>query len=314
MKKLILAAAIAAVTANTATAATVYDDKGLTFKIKGDWQVQLRDNASDSKDTEVEFDDLEIKNSVVYDLGNGLKAFGQLDFGFKNAAEDKPGYNGDQLEEAYVGLAAHGVKVSVGKQNLAGYEFGVEGAYETALEEDMFKAIATDGDDVIKVEADLDVATVIVSHELEADGEGSENGEATDFFVTADFDAISVAAAYQTYTATPGSADIDTWGVSAEFDAGFATFGADYSESEQDGVNVDVSVTNLVAAFKASKTTKIKVGFVNYEEDGGDDLDTWYANVTYKFPAQKNVSLFAEVSDTDDTDDTDVLAGMRIKF
>ena len=37
-------------------------------------------------------------------------------------------------------------------------------------------------------------------------------------------------------------------------------------------------------------------------------------NVTYKFPAQKNVSLFAEVSDTDDTDDTDVLAGMRIKF
>ncbi len=37
MKKLILAAAIAAVTANTATAATVYDDKGLTFKIKGDW-------------------------------------------------------------------------------------------------------------------------------------------------------------------------------------------------------------------------------------------------------------------------------------
>lgn len=314
MKKLILAAAIAAVTANTATAATVYDDKGLTFKIKGDWQVQLRDNASDSKDTEVEFDDLEIKNSVVYDLGNGLKAFGQLDFGFKDAAEDKQ--DGDKLEEAYVGLAAHGVKVSVGKQNLAGDEFGIEGAYETALEEDMFDAIATDGDDVIKVEADFDVATVIVSHELEAEGENSENGEATDFFVTAGFDAVTVAAAYQTYTATPGSADIDTWGVSAEFDAGFATFGADYSESEQDGVNVDVSVTNLVAAFKASKTTKIKVGFVNYEEDvaGGDDLDTWYANVTYKFPAQKNVSLFAEVSDTDGEDDTDVLAGMRIKF
>ncbi|MGH1431186.1 MAG: porin [Neptuniibacter sp.] len=312
MKKLILAAAIAAVTANTATAATVYDDKGLTFKIKGDWQVQLRDNASASKDTEVEFDDLEIKNSVVYDLGNGLKAFGQLDFGFKDAAEDKQ--DGDKLEEAYVGLAAHGVKVSVGKQNLAGYEFGIEGAYETALEEDMFDAIATDGDDVIKVEADFDVATVIVSHELEADGENSENGEATDFFVTAGFDAVTVAAAYQTYTAANASTDIDTWGVSVEFDAGFATIGADFSSSDDESTNMDTEVTNLVAAFKASKTTKIKVGFVNYEEDGGDDLDTWYANVTYKFPAQKNVSLFAEVSDTDDTDDTDVLAGMRIKF
>lgn len=314
MKKLILATAIAAVTANAASAATVYENNGLTYKLKGDWQVQLRDNASASKDTEVEFDDLEIKNTVIYDLGNDMKAFGQLDFGFKDAAEDKPTADSGDLEEAYLGLQIHNVKVSVGKQNLAGDEFGVEGAYETALEEDMFDAISTDGDDVIKVEADFDVATVIVSHELEADGEDSDNGEATDFFVAADFDAVSVAAAYQTYTAAGASTDIDTWGVSAEFDAGFATFAADYSSSDNEATNLDTEVTNLVAAFKASKTTKVKVGFVNYDVEGGADQDTWYANVTYKFPAQKNVSLFAEVSDTDGTDDTDVLAGMRIKF
>lgn len=312
MKKLILASAIAALAANSATAATIYDDKGLTFKIKGDWQVQLRDNASASKDTEVEFDDLEIKNSVTYDLGNGLKAFGQLDFGFKDAAEDKQ--SGDKLEEAYLGLSANGVKVSVGKQNTASDEFGVEGAYETALEEDMFDAISTSGDDVIKVEADLDVATVIVSHELEADGENSENGESTDIFVGAEFDAVTVAAAYQTYTAANSATDINTWGVSAEFDAGIATIGADFSSSDDESTNLDTEVTNLVASFKASKTTKIKVGFVNYEVENGADQDTWYANVTYKFPAQKNVSLFAEVSDTDQTDNTDVLAGMRIKF
>ncbi|WP_297305794.1 hypothetical protein [Neptuniibacter sp.] len=49
MKKLILASAIAALAANSATAATVYENKGLTFKIKGDWQVQLRDNHKKAK-------------------------------------------------------------------------------------------------------------------------------------------------------------------------------------------------------------------------------------------------------------------------
>ena len=320
MKKLILASAIAAVAANSATAATIYEDKGLTFKMKGDWQVQLRDDYKKSSDTDVEFDDLEIKNTVIYDLGNGLKAFGQVDFGFKDAAEDKQ--SGSDLEEAYVGLQYNNVKVKVGKQDLAGDEFGIEGAYETTLEEDMFDAVASSGDDVIRVEADFDMVNVVFSHDLEAEGNDSQNGEATDLFVSANFDAVTVAAAYQTYQDTPASADIDTWGVSAEFDAGFATIGADYSSSEEDGSNVEVDLTNLVATFKATDTTKIALGYVKLDsDDNSEDADTWYANVTYKFPAQKNVSLFAEVSTTDFDDaakdaatETDVLAGMRIKF
>ncbi|MFT6470599.1 MAG: hypothetical protein ACJAZ4_001025, partial [Neptuniibacter pectenicola] len=46
--------------------------------------------------------------------------------------------------------------------------------------------------------------------------------------------------------------------------------------------------------------------------------DAIYANVVYKFPAQKNVSVFAEITNRDDDAGTDyeldVLAGMRIKF
>lgn len=317
MKKLILASAIAALAANSATAATIYDDKGLTFKIKGDWQIQLRDDHKDSTDMDVEFDDLEIKNSVIYDLGNGLKAFGQLDFGFKNAAEDKQ--NGDDLEEAYVGLQVNNVKVKVGKMDLAGDEFGVEQAYENGISEDQFDATSTSGDDVIRVEADLGSVTVIASHELESEGNSSANGEATDLFVAADFDAISVAAAYQNYQASASADDQDTWGLSAEFDAGFATFGADYSVT--DTGSMDEEITNLAATFKVSKTTKVAVGYVMADSDAANaDKDEWYANVTHKFAAQKNVSIFAEVSKVDDDanaakyDETSVLAGMRIKF
>ena len=320
MKKLILASAIAALAANTASAATVYDNKGLTFKIKGDWQIQLRDSYKKSEDMDVEFDDLEIKNSVIYDLGNDLKAFGQLDFGFKDAAEDKQ--SGDDLEEAYVGLQYGNVKVAVGKMDLAGDEFGIEQAYETTLEEDQFDAVATDGDDVIKVTAEFDAVTVVISHDLEAEGNDSENGEATDLFVGASFDAFNVAAAFQTYNATPGSADIDTWGISAEYDAGFVVVGADFSSSDNDGTNIETDVTNLAVSFKAFGTTKFSLGYVELDsDDNTEDADTFYANVTYKFKSQKNVSLFAEISETsyddaatDATVETDVLAGMRIKF
>jgi predicted porin len=318
MKKLIIATAIAAIAANSASAATIYENNGLTFKMKGDWQVQLRDNASKTKSAEVEFDDLELKNSITYDLGDNLQAYGQLDFGFKDAAEDKQA--GDTLEEAYLGLKMHNVSVQVGKMDNAADDFGVEAAYEDALGEDIFDEFGSvDGDDVIRMDATFEMARLAISHELEADGENSENGESTEMYIEGGFDAVTLGAAFQTMKATPASPSKDSWGVSASFDAGFAELSLDYGVSDQGLSNNDVAMTNLAATFKASKTTKIAVGYQDHSYDvAGSDMDAIYANVTYKFPAQKNVSIFAEVTHIDDdagTDyDLDVLAGMRIKF
>ncbi|MGI1668731.1 MAG: porin [Neptuniibacter sp.] len=306
MKKITLALAIsAAVLSQASNAATIYEDKGLTFKMKGDWQIQLRENADETKDLEVEFDDLEIKNTVSYDLGNGLQAFGQLDFSFNSAAED--GTDGSKLEEAYLGLRNGGVAARVGKMNTAGDEFGVEAAYEkpAGVGEDQFERVKDAGDDVIRVDAEFANVTLSASHEVEAN-DGDQ--EATDLFINADFDAVSVAAAFQTVDDTA-----DSWGLSAEFDAGFAKIGADYSVSDIEGQDEDDTTTNLVAKFKATDTTSVAIGFVNYDKNN-TDTDAWYANVSYKFPAQKNVKLFAEISDSDAGDETDVLAGMQIKF
>lgn len=64
-----------------------------------------------------------------------------------------------------------------------------------------------------------------------------------------------------------------------------------------------------------ASTTGVAIGMQNQELDGSDDVTGWYANVTYKFPTQKNVSVFAEVADTDkDNADMGFLAGMRVKF
>lgn len=313
MKKLVLASAVSsALLAGAVNAATVYEGNGLTYKLKGDWQIQLRKDTGNDQHMDVEFDDLELKNSVTYDLGNGMTAFGQLDFGFKDAAEGKK--DGSKLEEAYLGMDFGNVAVAVGKMNYATDEFGVDGQYEDKLEEDRFDALSTSGDDVIRVDAEFGDVTVISSMEIEAEGESSADGESFDLFASTKVAGLGLAVAYQKYDADPSvSGDVDTWGISATYNAGFAKFGVDYSTSDL-GSN-DVNQYNLIAKVPAGKSTTIGLGYTNVDQDGADDVSEWYANVTYKFPSQKNVSMFAEIADTDESGvDMGVLAGMRIKF
>lgn len=309
MKKLVLASAIvAASVAGAANAATIYEKNGLIYKMKGDWQIQLRQDAGDDQNLDVEFDDLEIKNSIAYDLGNGLTAFGQLDFGFKDDAEGKR--DGSKLEEAYVGLAYENVALSIGERDFGSDEFGVEAAYENTLSEDGFDSQGTHGNDVVRLDAAFGAVNVIASVELESDGESSADGEVFDLFASTELNNLQLAAAYQTMKATPDADSVDTWGVSAMYDAGMVEVGADFSAIED-----TADQANIVAKVAVNKSTKVAIGATNIEPEVGDDVTEWYANVTYKFPTQKNVSVFAEIADTDeDNVDAGFLTGMRIKF
>jgi predicted porin len=192
MNKKALALAISTIIfSQTPIAATIYDGDGLTYKLKGDWQVQLRDNASKSQELDVEFDDLELKNTVTYELNDNLQVFGQLDFSFDRAAENRQ--SGDKLEEAYLGLKYNQVAFRVGKMNTSGDEFGVESAYEkpAGMNEDQFEANVDAGDDVLRIDADFDLVYISISHELESKGNTSQSDQSTDLFITKDFDTNS---------------------------------------------------------------------------------------------------------------------------
>ncbi|SIS75548.1 porin [Neptunomonas antarctica] len=317
MKKLILSAAIAVVAATSVNAATVYDAKGLKYDIKGDWQIQLRQKAGDGNKADVEFDDLEIKNRITYDLQDGMSAFGQLDFGFKDAAEGEQ--SGDKLEEAYLGLKYNNVSVSIGKQNFAVDSFGIEEAYESIakpIKDDAFDKTETSGNDVVRMDVVMDNLTFIVSTEISADGASSStDGEGFDMLVATEVAGVKMAAAYQDYS--DFSDDFTVWGLSASYDLGMATIAADYSVQE-DQDNNEYKLINVATTFKVAATTKMAIGLVSVKETAASvDTDTfgWYTNVTYKFPAQKNVRLFAEIGDTDgDNVDLGYLAGIRLKF
>lgn len=311
MKKLILSTLVAGIAAaNTAGAATIYEGNGLSYKMNGDWQIQLRQDAGDDQDLNVDFDDLEVKNRIEYDLGNGLSAFGQLDFGFKKDANGTA--DGSHLEEAYVGLDFGSATVAIGQMDLAGDNFGIEAQYENKLAEDRFEAVRDSGDDVLRVTTELAGVAIVATAELEAESEASGDGKAFDLFATTQLGAVDVAAAYQR-AEEAGSADIDSWGVSASWDAGFATLAADYSTSDTGATDIDQY--NLAAIIPVAATTNVAVGMTNIEEDGGDDINEWYANVTYAFANQPNVSVFAEIADTDEADtDLGGLVGLRLKF
>ncbi|MFT6978915.1 MAG: putative porin, partial [Marinobacter psychrophilus] len=210
MKKLLLAVVVSSVAAGSASAATIYEKDGFTYKLNGDFQVQMRQAIGNDERAEVEYDDLELKNYVSYDLGNNLTAFGRLDFGFKDAAEDDK--NGSNLEEAYVGLKYNLVSFSFGKQNFASDEFGIEEAYEIkTIDDDRFDDTGTDGDDTLRVDVELDNVYIAVSHEMDArdDGDGID-GEYYDVFVATDIADLTLAAAYQVNNPAGSADSLDT--------------------------------------------------------------------------------------------------------
>jgi predicted porin len=333
MKKIVFGIAIAAMVAAAGSvhAATVLQKDNFTYKISGDWQIQFRQDPGKDQDLDVEYDDLELKNHVDYKLNDSVTAFGQLDFGFKNAADksievendDKYPY-GPHLEEAYVGFKFMDTKLFVGKTDSAGDEFGIQGTKETIVADDGFDEYgATSGDDLIGISAEfVDMITVVATHEMEAESEKSyDEGTFYDIFVGAEFKGVSLGVAYQSLEASEASgsdAETTIWGVQAAYDAGFASFAADYSVSECDegGATEEFTIWNAFVAVPIKPVT-LGAGYVTLDPDNEaeEDITGWYANVIYKVPTAKNVRLFAEIADTDEEDtDMGYLAGLRIKF
>ena len=319
MKKTLLALAVSLASVSSAHAVTVYDNNGLTYEVNGDFQVQLRQKAGEDKDSDIEFDDLEIKNSVNYAINDDMTAFGQMDFDFKGIANDDDG-EGD-LEEAYVGMAFNNIAVSVGKRPTAGDEFGVEKAIELdEADGDRFDAVATSGDDVIHVEADFDTVTLMASYEMAAKGSSKEHDYHFDLFALTEISGLELGAGFQQYTRAGGDDGIDTYGISAAYDFGMFELAADYSSSDDDIETTDKNASqyNLAASFAANSDTTVAFGVTDTSYDNSvneEDFMEYYGNITYKFPTQSNVRVFAEIKNTDlDGSDMGYLAGMRVKF
>ncbi len=282
----------------SANAATLFENDKVKYTVKGDWQVQYRQKVGADEDAKVEFDDFELKNNITYKLDNGMTAIGQLDFDPRSGTAE--------LEEAYVGLGFGKTKITVGQQDTATDEFGLEEALESfGISEDAFDEVGyTDGEDVLKIQTKFGNTKVVFSHDLE---EGDDDESATGIFVGTEFGKLGLGAAYQTAKDNSASESFKTFGIQGSYEFGSAYVFADYSDTD------DASAfTNLGTQFKAGKT-KYTLGLTQEKPNVGEDVTGWYVNGVHKL--SKNVSVHAEIADNDAPDtDPGFVAGMRIKF
>ncbi|RVU84099.1 porin [Leucothrix sargassi] len=300
MKKLILATAIATITASgAASAANIYEKDDLTVRLNGDFQVQLLDPVGEGNDTDLDYDDLELSIGADYKLNDRITAFGNLTLDYKNQVNDEGDDN--VVDQAYIGLKVGGVRGSIGRQYWASDDFGVEKAIEldggTAFN-------TTGGDDTLRFDADMGRYSASLSYDF--DGEG-DDASVVDVAVSTNIGRAKVGLNYQDYSGGLGEADDETYGVLASVDVGRANVGIDYSQNET------AEYTNVSVGFPVARKTSAAVGMTFEAPEGGNnDINHWYANATHKL--NSNVSVFAEIGDNDDAEDLGALAGMRVQF
>ncbi len=188
MKKMITAAIVIAAIigfAGATQAATIYEKDGLTYDIAGELQIQYRQAPGVDENLDVEFDTLELDNSISYKLNDNLTAIGELDIIFEDAANDS-GESAPSLDSAYLGFQYKTFEFVYGKAYSAADDFGIIGSIVTTHVDEAFElAGAEDGDDLTKVSGQVGPVSFIVTHELESEGNDSENGTFTDMLVTA---------------------------------------------------------------------------------------------------------------------------------
>ncbi len=326
MKLLPLALAFGVIAASgSASAATIYKKDGFTFKIDGDIQLQLRQEVDEDSNSEIDIDDSELKPKVSYDIGGGYKAYAEAHFDVGNDDDGNV-----EAEETFIGIKNKIFKVQIGRQDYVTDDFATERAIEepfaeSAFEEDNDNRFDNDGfvdgDDVILASIRAGAFDIHLSQDI--GGADEDDFSSSDIYVTANINKYFQVGVAAQILEEEGGLESDTYGINFHAKLGPVSLAGDYSEKEYDDSGVeDTEVFNLSAGFKLAKTTKAVLGYTNIDNGSFGDLDVYYANVTYKFPKAKNVSVFAEIqgvsedvtSTSFDEDDTGYLVGMRIKF
>lgn len=314
MKKLPLAIAVGLIAASSSlNAATIYEKDGFKFKVDGDIQIQLRKRTGSGEETHVDIDDSELKNKFSYDLGNDLTGFAEAHF---DAGKD---LNGNvESEETFVGIKSKKFKFQIGRMDYVTNDFATERGIEEPTNETAFEAGNVDGTDVVLIEADTGIITFALSHDL---GDSSRNTalSSTDIYISGKVSSnFELGAAFQSLKETASSEATRTSGINAKLDIGKISVAADYSsrdDKHSDTDLADLKVTNLSVAFPIAATTKTTLGITSQSNKSDSAADSWYANVVYKFPKAKKVSVFGEFQKTNASDSNlGFVAGMRVKF
>jgi len=135
----------------TVQAVTLVENKGISFDIKGDLQIQLQKDNDKYQDAQFNFDSLELTNIISYEVNQDLTMFGELGFDFADAANKYE--DSVELSNALVGFEYRNMLLTLGKQDYASDEFGIAEDYEMASDDVAFPE--DEGKNVILLKMDF---------------------------------------------------------------------------------------------------------------------------------------------------------------
>lgn len=303
-----------------ASAVTLFEEDNFSYELEGDLQIQLLQDTGVDEDLDINFDDGELKNRISYDLGNGLEAFGQLDF---NVSDD----SNVEREEAYVGMGYGSFEFLYGSTDYVTDDFGIENSIDVGgVDGDVFPVDSSDDVLAFRYKTNYGAGDMLLG--LSTDLEVNNDPSSIDLFALVSVGPAEFGLAYQSASNLGiggiASVDVDTFGISAQYDAGVVSAAIAYSSADVDGVAFPDSIVNINAVLIAPilDTTEISLGYETIDVGDsvvvGADTDRWYVNATYEFPQASNVSTFVEIGQADIEGvsgiDLGFLAGLRLKF
>ncbi|OOE76983.1 porin [Salinivibrio sp. ML290] len=332
MKKTILAMAVPALLAAGSASASInlYDAEGVKVDVSGAAEVQYIQKIGNDRDGAWRLDDGDVQFDTEVSVSDKLSAIAAVDFEFEGA-DDNTGTNGNvENNVLYVGLKGGWGQFTAGRQLLLMDDAGITKDYELSV--NSFGSDYTHAQQVGKYVYDNGTFYAAATYTDKSDGfEDDSQTAGTDGYYGAGDD-IAIYEGRLGYRVADADArvyyqkadninrdsddSVDTYNFEVEY-AGIENVGIAASvgrkSADLNGVDTDTDYVSIAADYTMGKTT-YAIGFDNKDVDGQqDDVNGYYANVTYAL--HSNAKVYAEVGDSDgDEQDWGYVAGMEVKF
>ncbi|OOF32374.1 porin [Salinivibrio proteolyticus] len=333
MKKTILAMAVPALLAAGSASASInlYDADGVKVDLSGAAEVQYFQDVGNDKDGMWRLDDgdLAVNTEVAVSPEMSVLAGMSFEFESEEALTENPTNGNVENKELFVGFKSDSFgQITFGRQYLISDDIGITKDYE--LSKVSFGVEETShGDQVAKYIYDNGTLYGGVSTYQKSDGEDDGTAELSVVdarlgYRVADFD---VRGYY--YKADDGSVKIgnattatavDVTGYQFEVEyAGIenVSLAASYGNVQADAIGgandvINTDAFSLAADYTMGNTT-FAAGWDRQDPEKGDNVNGYYANVTYAL--HSNAKVYAEIGDTNaDNADLGYVAGMEVKF
>ncbi|OOE65256.1 hypothetical protein BZG25_03155 [Salinivibrio sp. ML198] len=335
MKKTILAMAVPALLAAGSASASInlYDAEGVKVDASGAAEVQYIQKIGNDRDGAWRLDDGDVQFDTEVTVSDKLSAIAAVDFEFEGADEDTDTNGNVENNVLYVGLKGDWGQFTAGRQLLLMDDAGITKDYELSV--NSFGSDYTHAQQVGKYVYDNGTFYAAATYTDKSDGfEDDSLGEAedTDKGYYGGGDDIAIYEGRLGYRVADVDArvyyqkadninrdsndSVDTYNFEVEY-AGIENVGIAASvgrkSADLEGVDTDTDYVSIAADYTMGKTT-YAIGFDNQDVDGQqDDVNGYYANVTYAL--HSNAKVYAEVGDSDgDEQDWGYVAGMEVKF